>query len=343
MNRIFTLFAALLLVSAGVVSAQDYVIKMRTAHAVGEWVGFSIQCNGDTVDIIGAVPDPSDGSFQVTSQEIELRGKITRLDCSSNQLVSLDVSGNPLLVELYADNNQLTDITFGNQPNLKALYVGDNLFTSLDLTGLSELSTLSCYKNNLTSIDLSKTPKLTELICRENRLEGTLDLTPVPLLQWVSCFNNSLSAIKLAPDSHMGKMEIERNSIGEQEMTALVNSLPQYQAIDEYYDWYGMDPQAFLPFEWDSDLEENVFTPQHLAVLKSKGWPVYAVDNVDVFDDLKEIDDTLAGIGGVQDAGRSSNGSPAYDLTGRAVQPERARGGIYIMRSGDKVRKVLRK
>ena len=98
------------------VNAQDNVIKMKTKHAIGEYVGFSIQSNGNEVEVVGADYDSSDGSFKVTSQEIELRGKITRLDCSSNMLESLDVSGNPLLVELYCDNNKyLTDIKLGNQ------------------------------------------------------------------------------------------------------------------------------------------------------------------------------------------------------------------------------------
>ena len=83
-----------------------------------------------------------DGSFKVTSQEVELRGKITRLDCSSNWLESIDVSGNNLLVELYCDNNRLTDITLGQQPNLKELYVGDNQLASIDLSGVPNLTSV---------------------------------------------------------------------------------------------------------------------------------------------------------------------------------------------------------
>lgn len=126
MKKISTLVAALLLLFSNALSAQECVIKMKTAHAIGEYMGFSIQSNGNEVDIIGAEYQKDDGSFKVTSQEVELRGKITRLECSSNWLESIDVSGNNLLVELYCDNNRLTDITLGQQPNLKELYVGDN-------------------------------------------------------------------------------------------------------------------------------------------------------------------------------------------------------------------------
>ena len=97
MKKISTLVAALLLLFSNALSAQECVIKMKTAHAIGEYMGFSIQSNGNEVDIIGA-EHQSDGSFKVTAQEVELRGKITRLDCSSNWLESIDVSGNNLLV-----------------------------------------------------------------------------------------------------------------------------------------------------------------------------------------------------------------------------------------------------
>lgn len=43
MKKISTLVAALLLLFSNALSAQDYVIKMKTAHAIGEciWVSLS--------------------------------------------------------------------------------------------------------------------------------------------------------------------------------------------------------------------------------------------------------------------------------------------------------------
>lgn len=175
MKKLFTLTAAMLLMLSATVNAQDNVIKMKTKHAIGEYVGFSIQSNGNEVEVVGADYDSSDGSFKVTSQEIELRGKITRLDCSSNMLESLDVSGNPLLVELYCDNNKyLTDIKLGNQPNLTELYVGDNQLSTIDLSGAPELTSLSCYKNEFKTLNLSAVPKLKDLIFVNVRLKAHL-------------------------------------------------------------------------------------------------------------------------------------------------------------------------
>lgn len=338
MNRIFTSIAAmLLLVCANNVYAQEYVIKMKTAHAVGEWMGFSIQSNNNPVEIIGA--EYVNGDFKVTAQEIELRGKITRLDCSSNWLESIDVSGNPLLVELYCDNNRLTDIKLGNQPNMTELYVGDNQLSTIDLSGLPALTSLSCYKNNLTTLDLSKNKELLELVCRENSLSGTLDLSANSKLQKVACYNNAITSIKLAPNNCVGKMEIERNNINGENMTNLVKSLPEFKEIEGYTDWYGMDPQAFYPFEYATDLEKNVFTSSDLAILKAKNWPVYAVDDVNVFDDLKEVDETMTGISQVSETGNTQ--TSAFDLSGRVVPVSDMRHGLYIIRRGNKTEKIM--
>lgn len=340
MNKFFTLLAALMLLCGNALCAQDYVIKMKTAHAVGEWLGFSIQSNGNPVDIVGAEPD-GDGYFKVTAQEIELRGKITRLDCSNNWLESIDVSGNPLLIELYCDDNLLTQVTLGNQPSLTDLYLGDNQLTSIDLSGLPVLSSISCFKNNLTTIDLSHNPLLKEIVCRENSLQGTLDLSANPLIERVACYNNGLTFIKLAKDNCVGKMEIERNNINGENMTALVKSLPQYKELEGYEDWYGMDPQGFYPLEYSSILERNELTASDLAILKAKGWPVYAVDNVDDLEGLKEVDGTMTGIKGVSESDHGNTPAYIYDTTGRRVSARNAHGGIYIIKKGNQASKVL--
>ncbi len=339
MIRKSTFLAAVLLMFANVINAQDYVVKMKTAHAIGEYMGFSIQSNGNPVDVVGAEYDNTDGTFKVTSQEVELRGKITRLDCSSNWLESLDVSGNPLLVELYCDNNRLTNLVLGSQPDLVELYVGDNKLTSLDLSGAPALTSLSCYKNNITSLNLSANTGLVDLVCRECKLEGTLDLSANAKLQKVACYNNDISAIRLAANNSIGKMEIERNNIKGQNMTDLVSSLPEYKTLEDYDDWFGMDPQGFYAFEYSSDFEDNVLTLADLQALKEKKWPVYAVDNVDEFYDLKEVDGTMVGISDINAAAAAA--AYIYDIAGRAVSAGNAHGGLFVQKNGGKVRKVL--
>ena len=353
MKKLFTLTTAMLLMFSATVFAQVNVIKMKTKHAIGEYVGFSIQSNGDPVEVIGANYDSSDGSFKVTSQEIELRGNITRLDCSSNMLESLDVSGNPLLIELYCDNNKyLTDLKLGSQPNLLELYVGDNQLSTIDLSGAPELTSFSCYKNEFKNLDLSSTPKLKDLICRECQIEGTLDLSNNKNLQKVACYNNKITAIKLAEDNSIAKMEIERNNIDENNMTALVNALPQYKELEDYDNWFGMDPQAFYPFEKSSVKEKNVFNSHHLDILKSKGWPVYCVDDVDLFEDLIEITDEVLSVDGISlankvsvsrtDNGISFSGAPnnaiiaLYDVQGRMVASCKANNGSGVLKTNMK-------
>ena len=186
--------------------------------------------------------------------------------------------------------------------------MGDNQLASIDLSGVPNLNMLSIYKNPLTSLDLSTNTKITELICRECQLEGTLDLSANPMLQKLGCYNNNISAIKIAPNSSLGKLEIERNNINGENMTNLVNALPKFQVLPDYDDWYGMDPQCIVVLEYDSDLENNSLTASDLAVLKSKGWPVKAVDNVDNFGDIKDVDGTMTSIdkvNGAQEIGRA--------------------------------------
>lgn len=161
------------------------------------------------------------------------------------------------------------------------------------------------------------------------------------MLQKLGCYNNNLSAIKIAPNSSLGKLEIERNNIKGENMTALVNALPKFQVLPDYDDWYGMDPQCIVVLEYDSDLENNSLTASDLAVLKSKGWPVKAVDNVDNFGDIKDVDGTMTSIDKVNGAQAATEPTAVYDITGRAVSASSARGGIYIRKNGNKVSKVL--
>ncbi len=368
----FLLFAtALLYLFSSTASAEDYVIKMKTRHAIGEYLGFSIQSNGNEVEVTGADYDSSDGTFKVTSQEVELRGPITRLDCSSNMLESLDVSGDPLLEELYCDNNKyLTDLKLGKQPKLLDLYVGDNQLSSLDLSGAPELTSLSMYQNQFVTLDLSANTKLVDLICRENKLEGTLDLSANKCLQTLACYNNQLTAIKLAADNQIGKMELERNNINGKNMTDLVNSLPQYKVLEDYDDWFGMDPQGFYPFECNKETERNVLSLSDLQVLKSKGWPVYSVDDVDNFEDLNEVDESALTLvdkvslsshlslactdNGIRFSGADNNVvANLYDVQGRLIASTKAvngegvlatsQKGVLIVKIGDKKVKVVLK
>ena len=357
MNRIFTLAASLLMMLSVTVNAQDqtYVMKMKTAKPVGGWIGFYIEVpEGEEYTVTGATLDPSDGSCQLTSQEVEVRGKITRFSCSNNELESLDVSGNPNLTELYCDDNVLTSLTLGTQPNLTDIYIGNNHLNSVDFSGATAITSLSTYGNSLTSLssDIAPLTNLKELYCRECGLDGTLDLTRNPKLEILAAYNNNLTGIKLPANSHIGKLEIERNRISGQNMTALVNALPEYQVLPDYDDFWGMEPQGIYIFEYDSDVEENALSVDDFNALKAKGWPVYSVDNVDSFDDTQEVTLETLGIDAVK-SGSAVGGSDAaavYDLSGRRLSASSlgtlkagARGGVYVVKAGGTTKKVVLK
>ena len=357
MNRISTLAASLLMMLSATVNAQDQtcVMKMKTTKPIGGWVGFVIEMpEGETCTVTGATLDPSDNSYQLTSQEVEVRGKITRFSCSNNGLETLDVSGNPNLTELYCDDNELTSLTLGTQPNLTDIYIGNNNLNSVDFSGATAITSLSAYGNSLISLssDIAILSNLKELYCRECGLDGTLDLTRNPKLEILAAYNNNLTAIKLPANCCIGKLEIERNRISGQNMTDLVNALPEYQVLPDYDDFWGMDPQGIYAFEYDSDVEENVLSVADFNALKAKGWPVYAVDNIDSFDDTQEVTLETLGIDEVKGGSAADGSAPAaiYDLSGRrlpasslGVPKTGAHGGVYIIKTGNTAKKVVLK
>lgn len=259
-------------------------VTMKTKHAVGEYIGLSIKTDGD-VEVIGATYE-SPGVFKVDSEVIEIRGKITKLDCSSDKLTSLDVSNEPGLTLLCCDNNEIEDLKLGNLPQLQTLYCGENKLQNIDLAGLGALQDLSCWGNMLTNIDVSANPQLVSLICRDNKLEGTLDLSANPKVNQVNCYNNALTAIKLATNSELKHLEMQRNNIKGANMTNLMNSLPTYVAFpaEEWDDYLGMNLQGLYVTEKDPALEKNVALVSDVNIAKGKGWPVFAMNIADYGD-----------------------------------------------------------
>lgn len=258
-----------------------YRVLMTTSHAIGEYIGLSMQTGGEDVEVTGAEYD-SPGYFKVTSQNIEIKGKITRLDCSSNQLTLLDVTQEPALVELYCDDNKLDTLKLGNLPALTRLYCGGNQLSSIDLSQLPSLQDFSCWGNNLTALGLNGNPAMTSLICRDNKLQGTLDLSSNPKINQVNCYNNALTFIKLAPNTELKHIELERNNINGDNMTRFMTSLPTYVAFpaDEWDDYGGLNLQGLYVTEIDQTYEKNVAFDTDVNIAKGKGWPVYAI-NID--------------------------------------------------------------
>ena len=80
----------------------------------------------------------------------------------------------------------------------------NNLLTTLDVSGNPALTTLYCYTNDLTSLDVSQNKALTTLIC----------------------FSNDLTSLDVSQNKELNFLNCSDNKISGDNMTALVNSLP---------------------------------------------------------------------------------------------------------------------
>ena len=110
---------------------DEGVVMMRTAQEVGSKITLTLEAKGDVaIDGVKGVPETDGKPHQYTllSQDVTIRGYVTKLHCSGNKLTSLDLSTTVPLVELDCSNNQLT---------------------SLDVSHNAAVTSLTCYRNQI--------------------------------------------------------------------------------------------------------------------------------------------------------------------------------------------------
>ena len=110
---------------------DEGVVMMRTAQEVGSKITLTLEAKGDVaIDGVKGVPETDGKPHQYTliSQDVTIRGYVTKLHCSGNKLTSLDLSTTVPLVELDCSNNQLT---------------------ALDVSQNAALTSLACYRNQI--------------------------------------------------------------------------------------------------------------------------------------------------------------------------------------------------
>ncbi|OWR80255.1 hypothetical protein SJDPG11_03755 [Porphyromonas gingivalis SJD11] len=127
-------------------------------------------------------------------------------------------------------------------PKLHTLVLSGDTKYRPDLSKFPKLKLLGVNNMELTQLDVSQNPELVYLDCSYNKLTG-LDLSHNPDLRYLKCSNNL---------------------IDEAAMQALVESLPEVIIRDE--------PANFIPVNPDGD--DNVCTPDQVAIAKSKNWNV---------------------------------------------------------------------
>ena len=264
---------------------SPYIMSFTTDKAVGKTVDLQMNYTGAAPTLSGATGTPKSGkwiTYTLTSQTVTIQGDVTELYCSYNQLTALDVSKNTALKGLFCYNNQLTALDVSKNTALTTLSCSNNQLTALDVsknTALTELdcfnnqlttldisqntalTTLYCSKNQLTALDVSKNTELTGLSCSDNQLT-TLDVSQNTALTTLYCSKNQLTALDVSKNTELGTLNCRGNQIKGEEMTRLVNSLP---------DRTGKKAGRFTVVQ-EPDLEGNICLKSDVAIAKGKNW-----------------------------------------------------------------------
>ena len=134
---------------------DEGVVMMRTAQEVGSQITLTLEANGDVaIDGVKGVPvtDGKPHQYTLISQDVTIRGYVTKLHCSGNKLTSLDLSTTVPLVELDCSNNQLT---------------------ALDVSQNAAVTSLTCYRNQIKGDAMAQLIKgLPQLPLRSTHLFG---------------------------------------------------------------------------------------------------------------------------------------------------------------------------
>ena len=219
---------------------------------------------------------------QLTALDVSQNIVLTKLSCSDNKLTALDVSENTVLTKLFCGINQLTALDVSQNTALIWLDCFNNKLTMLDLSKNTALTTLGCFNNKLTALDVSQNTALEKLYCSDNQLTAldvskntaltelffdgnkltALDVSQNTALIWLVCYNNQLTALDVSKNTALGTLRCHGNQIKGEEMTRLVNSLP---------DRTGKNAGKFTVVQEPAP-DGNICLKSDVAIAKGKNW-----------------------------------------------------------------------
>lgn len=136
-----------------------------------------------------------------------------------------------------------------------------------DLTGIehfTELKTLHCYQNNLASLDVSKNTELELLNCWGCGLKS-LDVSQNTKLLSLYCSANELTSLNVSQNTELMELNCYGNQIKGDEMSILVNSLPEGTG-------------GIMQVNSCYSNPDNIITPAQVAVAIGKGWSVHILN-----------------------------------------------------------------
>lgn len=137
--------------------------------------------------------------------------------------------------------------------------------TSQEIVIEGDVTYLNVDDNHLTSIDLSGNPYLRSLFCANNELEK-IDLSTSGYLATFDGHGNRFEAIDFSQNKKLRFVSIDRNRIHGENMTSLLESLPdQSQEQGEVKIWV---------IDTHDEKEQNVCTKSQVAIAKNKNYEV---------------------------------------------------------------------
>lgn len=127
----------------------ENAITMVTSRAVGETIKLNITADAVTVSGVAETSGFTGGmkTFTLTSQTVEIKGDVTKLECAGNDLTSLSFAGEILLTDLDCSNNKLASLDVENASKLARLYCQTNQLKSVDVAGCEALLRMDVYQN----------------------------------------------------------------------------------------------------------------------------------------------------------------------------------------------------
>lgn len=249
----------------------------------GEKCSFKLE--GQEVTFEGDITFVSCNENELTAIDVTTLPNLTQLTCYNNNLTTLDVSKNPELANLQFPQNSVKTIDVSKNTKLKKLFCGTNVIESLDVTANKELQELWCQNNRITTLDVKNNTKLTYLACNYNPIASldvstlvnlstlycygmkldVLDVTRNTKLVSLWCNSNNLKKLDISQNKMLEDVSIDQNMIRDNEMTAIVEALPDMSEA-EY-------PGFFYVYNEEKE-NGNVCTTEQVKTAKAKNWGV---------------------------------------------------------------------
>ena len=205
---------------------------------------------------------PEESWNRIEILDLSSNTNLRKLYCDYNQLQVLDLSANIELRELSCSNNQLNDLLLGECENLQKLTCSNNQLLTLDVAGFPNLSGLWCDGNQLNFLDITNNPILELFQCENNQLEEISGLQGHSILRLFNCNDNLLTSLDVTECPELYQLYCWNNQIKGEDMTALMNSLPERSGYCVVLDLRDGAP------------EQNEITNEQIAIGKAKGWSV---------------------------------------------------------------------